>query len=159
MFWKINQWFLDKLRLLGAACLVGMMLLTCADVVGRIFRHPILGSVELVTFMATLSVGMALPYTHKVGGHIGVELLVRMLSERTQALIDIVTGLASMVLFAIITWRMGVYANTKHAAGEVSMNLKLPEHLVIYALAFCLLIATLTILHEMVSNIGKLSRK
>lgn len=159
MFWKINQWVLDKLRHVGAVCLVGMMLLTCADVIGRLFRHPILGSVEIVTFMATLSVGMALPYTHKVGGHIGVELLVRMLSERTQAVIDIFTGLVSMMLFAIITWRMGVYAHTKHAAGEVSMNLKLPEHLVIYALSFCLLIATLTILHEMVSNIRKLSRK
>ncbi len=159
MFWKILLWIQDKLRIAGACCLVGMMLLTCADVVGRIFRHPVLGSVELVTFMAALSMALALPYTHKAGGHIGVEILVRMLSERIRTIIDIGTGLVSLALFGIITWRMAVYAHTKQVAGEVSMNLELPEHLIVYALSFCLLIATLVILQEILLNIRKLSRK
>ena len=54
---RIIEWLADKLKIAGAVCLVGMMFLTCADVVGRFFRHPILGSVELVTFMAALSAG------------------------------------------------------------------------------------------------------
>ena len=155
-FWKIILWILDKMKIIGAACLVGMMLLTCVDVVGRAFGYPIFGSVEIVGFMATLAVVMAMPYTHQVQGHIGVEIIVRLFSEKTQTIIDICTGIASLMLFAVITWRMTVYANTMKASGEVSMNLELPEHFVIYVSAVCLLIFTLIILQDLINNIRKL---
>jgi TRAP-type C4-dicarboxylate transport system permease small subunit len=100
---------------------------------------------------------MAMPYTHQVQGHIGVEILVRLFSEKTQTMIDIGTGIISLILFAIVTWRMTVYANTMKASGEVSMNLELPEHLVIYVTAFCLLIFTLIILRDITNNIRKLN--
>jgi TRAP-type C4-dicarboxylate transport system permease small subunit len=155
-FWKIIQWILGKMKIIGAACLVGMMLLTCVDVVGRAFGHPIFGSVEIVGFMATLAVVMAMPYTHQVQGHIGVEIIVRLFSEKTQTIIDICTGIISLILFAVVTWRMTIYANTMKESGEVSMNLELPEHLVIYVTAFCLLTFTLIILREIINNIRKL---
>ena len=155
-FWKIIQWLLDKMKIIGAACLVGMMLLTCVDVVGRALGQPIFGSVEIVGFMAILSVVMAMPYTHQVQGHIGVEIIVRLFSEKTQTIIDICTGIVSLILFAIVTWRMTVYANTMKESGEVSMNLELPEHLVIYVTAFCLLTFTLVILRDILNNIRKL---
>jgi TRAP-type C4-dicarboxylate transport system permease small subunit len=155
-FWKIIQWLLDKMKIIGAGCLIGMTLLTCVDVVGRAFGHPVFGSVELVGFMATLAVVMALPYTHQVQGHIGVELVVRLLSEKTQTIIDICTGILSLSLFALVTWRMLVYARTMQESGEVSMNLELPEHLIIYVTAFCLLVFTLNILEDTIKNIRKL---
>jgi TRAP-type C4-dicarboxylate transport system permease small subunit len=158
-FWRIIEWILDKMKIIGAACLVGMMLMTCADVVGRAFGHPIFGSVEIVGFMATLAVVMAMPYTHQVQGHIGVEIVVRLFSEKTQTIIDICTGLVSFILFAVVTWRMTVYANTMKASGEVSMNLELPEHFVIYVTAVCLLIFTLIILQDLINNIRKLKSK
>ena len=155
-FWKITQWLLDKMKIIGAGCLIGMTLLTCVDVVGRAFGHPVFGSVELVGFMATLAVVMALPYTHQVQGHIGVEIVVRLLSEKTQTIIDICTGILSLSLFALVTWRMLVYARTMQESGEVSMNLELPEHLIIYVTAFCLLVFTLNILEDTIKNIRKL---
>jgi TRAP-type C4-dicarboxylate transport system permease small subunit len=158
-FWRLIDWILEIMKILGAACLVGMTFLTCADVIGRLFGHPIFGSVEIVGFMATLAVVMALPYTHKVQGHIGVELLVRLFSERTQTIIEICTGILSLALFAIVTWRMWIYAGTMKQSGEVSMNLELPEHYVIYAAAFCLLIFALIILQDIFTNIGKLKSK
>ena len=156
LFWKIIQWMLDKMKIIGAACLVGMTFLTCIDVVGRALGHPIFGSVEIVGFMATLAVVMAMPYTHQVQGHIGVEILVRILSEKTQTIIDICTGILSLILFSIISWRMAVYAHTMQESGEVSMNLELPEHAIIYVTAFCLVVFTLIILKDVIINIGKL---
>jgi len=155
-FWNIIQWILDKMKIIGAACLVGMMLLTCVDVVGRTFGHPIFGSVEIVGYMAILSVVMAMPYTHQVQGHIGVEIVVRLFSEKTQTIIEICTGVVSLILFAIVTWRMTVYASTMEKSGEVSMNLEFPEHWVIYVTAFCLLVFTLIILRDILNNIRKL---
>ena len=156
ILWRIVEWLLVKMKIAGAVCLVGMTFLTCADVVGRAFGHPIFGSVEIVGFMATLAVVMALPYTHQVNGHIGVELVVRLFSEKTQTIIDVCTGVVSLVLFAIVTWRMTVYARTMQASGEVSMNLELPEHFIIYVAAFCLLVFTLNILQTTINNIRKL---
>ena len=155
-FQKIIEWILDKLKIIGAGCLVGMMFLTCADVVGRLFRHPIFGSVELVAFMSTLAVAMALPYTHKLKGHIGVEILVRKFSLKTQTIIDVCTGILSLALFTVVTWRMNVYAHTMQESGEVSMNLELPEHMIIYVVAFCFLIFLLIILQDTIQNIRKL---
>lgn len=155
-FWQVVEWLLVKMKIVGAACLVGMTFLTCADVVGRFFGYPIFGSVEIVGFMATLAVVMALPYTHQVNGHIGVELLVRLLSDKLQIIIEICTGVVSLLLFVIVTWRMAVYARTMQQSGEVSMNLELPEHLIVYVAAFCLLVFTLNILQSVIRNIRKL---
>jgi TRAP-type C4-dicarboxylate transport system permease small subunit len=147
---------MNLMRGLGAACLVGMTFLTCADVVGRFLRHPIFGSVEIVGFMATLAVALALPYTHHVKGHIGVEILVRRYSKRTQHVIDLVTGILSLVLFSIVTWRMAVYAHEMQLSGEVSMNLELPEYLVIYTVSFCFMVFALIIVHDIVHHIRHL---
>jgi TRAP-type C4-dicarboxylate transport system permease small subunit len=158
-FWTIIEWILDKLKILGAVCLVGMTLLTCADVIGRFFRHPIFGSEEIVGFMATMAVAMALPYTDKIKGHVGVEILVRVLSERTQTIIEIITRILSLGLFLLVTWQMAVYALTMQKSGEVSMSLELPEYAVIYVTAFCFLIFTLIIIQDINNNFKKLKEK
>lgn len=138
---------------------MGMMALTCADVIGRIFGHPILGSVELVIVMATIAIAMGLPFTHESGGHVGVEILVRLFSQRAQTIIEIVTGTMSFLLFAIVTWRMFLYAHDLQMTGEETVNLKLPEHVFVYVLSFCLIIFTLVILRDIISNIRKLGAR
>jgi len=62
----------------------------------------------------------------------------------------------SLALFTVVTWRMNVYAHTMHGSGEVSMNLELPEHMIIYVVAFCFLIFLLIILQDTIQNIRKL---
>ncbi|MCP4690311.1 MAG: TRAP transporter small permease [Desulfobacterales bacterium] len=153
IIWKITDWLLERLKNIGAICLVGMMALTCVDVVGRYLGHPIFGSVELVGYMAIIAVGAALPYTHQAKAHIGVEILTRLLSERVQTIIDICTGVASLVLFIIITWRMMVYAETMQNSGEVSMNLEFPEYIIIYIISVCFLVSCLSIFRDIFNNI------
>jgi len=158
-FWKIVEWILDKLKIIGAACLVGMTLLTCADVVGRFFRHPIFGSVEIVGYMATLSVALALPYTQQMKGHIGVEIVVRTFSEKAQSIIDTCTSFLSLGLFLLTAWRMAIYAREMHESGEVSMNLEFPEYCIIYVVAFCFVIFSLVILQDIIQNINRLRNR
>jgi TRAP-type C4-dicarboxylate transport system permease small subunit len=158
-FWKVLQWLSDGLRVVGLACLVGMMLLTCVDVIGRKFGHPVFGSVELVGFMATLAVAFALPYTHQVKAHIGVEVLVQVLSPRAQTIIELCTHIVSLALFAIVTWQMFLYANDIRTSGTVSMSLELPEHLVIYVVSACFLIFSLVIVRDIVTDIHSLRER
>ena len=159
IIWKNIKRLREFLKALGAICLMGMTLLTCADVVGRYLGHPIFGSVEIVGFFAILAVALALPHTHEMKGHIGVELLVRTFEEKTQTIIGLTTNVVACLLFAIVTWRMTLYAGTIRRSGEVSMNLEFPVHVIIYFTAFCFLIFTLTIIEEIVKAIKQLTDK
>jgi TRAP-type C4-dicarboxylate transport system permease small subunit len=152
MFFKIAEGLRKALRVCGAASLLGMTLLTCIDVVGRKLGHPIFGAVELVGFMATLAAAFAMPYTHRMKGHIGVEILVRNFSERTQTIIEICTNLVAFLFFSLVTWRLALYANTIHQSGQVSISLRFPEHLIIYAVAFCFFVFMLTLLEDLFSG-------
>ena len=144
------------LKAIGAVCLAGMGLLTCIDVVGRIFNHPIFGAVELVGFMATLTVAAGLPYTHQVRGHIGVEILVRNFSPKTQTAIELGTSVLSLALFSVVAWQMTDYARTMAASGEVTMNLGFPEYTIIYCVAFCFAVFALSILRDILAHMAAL---
>ncbi len=159
MFWKIHQFISDKMKQAGAACLFAMALLTACDVIGRMFKHPIFGSVELVTFLAVFVVAMALPFTHENKGHIGVELFVLKLSRKTRAVIDIITGTASLLLFVLVAWRMFIYAFKMQESGEVSMNLEFPEYVVIFVVACSCVVFCLSIVKVLFDNIAELRAK
>lgn len=145
--------------MVGAACLFGMVALTCVDVVGRYFKHPLFGSVELVTFLGVLAVAMALPFTHETKGHIGVELFVRRLPRKSRGVIDLGTGILSLGLFAVVAWRMLVYAIKMMRSGEVSMNLELPEYVIIFVVACCFVVFTTTIIKNIAQTVEELRKK
>lgn len=130
-------------------CLMGMALMTCADVILRAtINRPIFGSEEIVSIFAVLAIGFALPYAHKKDSHVGVEIVVRLLSKKSQEIIRLLTNSFSFLLFVLLSYHMFGYAKVLRASGEVSMNLELPTYCFVYALSFCLLIVSLYILQE-----------
>jgi TRAP-type C4-dicarboxylate transport system permease small subunit len=157
--WKAIVQITDKMKLVGAGLLVVMVLLTCVDVVGRLFRHPVFGSIELMSFMGALAVATALPYTHSVKGHIGVEIFINKLPPTLRYVIEIVTGLLSLILFGIVTWKMFEYSLKMMASGEVSMNLGLPEYLIIAAVGVGFVIFGLVIIKGVAEIVGELRGK
>jgi hypothetical protein len=70
------------------------------------------------------------------------------MSEKAQAAIELCTSVLSLGLFGIVTWRLFLYAGTMKASGEVSMNLELPEYVLIYAVSFCFLVFVLHIFKD-----------
>lgn len=157
--WKAVGFLSGKLKIGGALCLVGMSALTCVDVVGRFFKYPVFGSVELVGFMGVLAVALSLPFTHATNGHIGVELFVRRLSPRTQKIIDILTGILGFVLFALLAWRMLIHGINLKQAGEVSINLQLPEYLIVFVVAGCFVVLAAVIFKGVIDAFGSLRGK
>lgn len=141
---------------IGSACLALMALITCLDVCGRgFFNTPIFGSEELVTILAVLAIGLALPSAHVERSHIGVELFIRMLPKRARVVTRFITESLALLLFSLVTWRMWTYAGTIRESGEVSMNLELPTYYVIYALSGCFFAFVLMILRDLVTLIQK----
>ena len=150
-FWSLLDKLQDKMKMLGAVCLMGMCSVTCADVFLRgAFNLPIYGSEEIVTIFATLTIAFSLPYSHIKDVHIGVEILVRLLSQRVQRIIRVITQLFALILMLIITWRMSYYAGTMSESGVLSMNLELPMYYLVHVLSFCFLIFSLLILKDVI---------
>ena len=56
-------------------CLLGMVPLTTADVVGSQFGYPILGSEEIVSLLGSLVIAFSMPFAQVEKSHIGVDLL------------------------------------------------------------------------------------
>jgi len=140
----------NVMRIGGCLCLLGMALLTVADITGRLNRSPIFGSEEVVTFLAVLALGLSLPYAHSHRSHIGVEVFVQLMSTTVRRRLKLLRELLSILFFAVVTFMMGAYARDKHLSGEVSMNLGLPEYLLLYALCACFAVGTLTMLVDFV---------
>lgn len=142
--------------LIGGVFLVAMMALTCVDVTGRLFNHPVFGAYELVSFMAALVVVGALPDSHTEKRHIGVEIVVNKMSPRMQNIFELITDTLSLILFSIVTWRMFSYGMGIQESGEVSMNLKLPEYIVIYVVGFGFLTFCIAILKNIVNIVKEI---
>lgn len=159
MAWRgLVDRLVSLLKRIGGAALVGMVVMTCFDVVTRYFGHPIFGAVEIVSFMATILLACAMPLTEVEKGHVGVDLFVRKLSPRAQAITDALTGLVSTLLFAVVSWRMFLYAATIRKSGEVSMSLQWPTHIFVYLVAVAFAVLSLVILSQFLDNARKAIR-
>jgi TRAP-type C4-dicarboxylate transport system permease small subunit len=126
--------------------LAGIMFLTCADIILRLFRRPILGTYEIVGFLGAMVAGLAMAQTTIERGHVAVQVVVMRFSSRSQEIIYLITHILSIFLFAFLAWECVRYGNDFRASGEVSLTLRMPFYPVVYGIAFsaavvCLVLA------------------
>ncbi len=152
---KAVDGLVSLLKWIGAFSIAGMMLLTCADVVMRAAGRPIWGAVEVAGFLATIALACALPFTHVMRGHVGVDMVVRHLPERLQAVVDLITGLLATLLFILVSWRSFLYATTLKKSGEVSMTLEFPAYVFVYFIGFAFAVLSLAILLDVIYSFKK----
>lgn len=139
----------------GAAVFL-MMMLTCADVVLRLFRMPIPGAFELTAQLGALAVAFSLAHTTQAKGHVAVSLLVRRFPKRMQNGIDFVTCLLGAFLFVVACWKTILLGMGQQAAGQMSMTVKLPLYPVVYAIAFSLAMVAFVLLVEALGNLARI---
>ncbi|MFC1883252.1 TRAP transporter small permease [Thermodesulfobacteriota bacterium] len=134
----------------AGGAIVSMMALTCVDVFLRFtvtiyakyrwefltYLHPIPGTYELVCFLGSTAAAFAMAHTSVEAGHVSVSILVRLFSEKTRAIFQVVTSFLGLSFFAIISWQSVIYAQKLKTSGEVSMTLQLPYYPFVYGVAF-----------------------
>jgi TRAP-type C4-dicarboxylate transport system permease small subunit len=133
---------------LAGTAIVAMMLVTCADVVLRLFRQPLPGAYEIVGFLGTVVASFSLAYTSLEKGHIAVEILVERLPRRMQVASEAFAALLGVVLFALLTWQCALYAADLKLSGEVSVTLTMPIYPFIYGVSAGSALLTLVLLAE-----------
>lgn len=141
------------LRIGAGISLLGMVVLTCADVVGGLFDRPVLGSEEIVGLMGAIVLAFGLPLTHHEKGHIGVDLLYRLFPDTMKRVVDIGISLVTGVFFGLVAWQSYLYAAEMKKVGLVSPTIQFPVHYVIYGVFFGCLILTIMILVELIDGL------
>ena len=120
---------------IAAVAVVGMMALTCLDVVLRFIRHPIPGTYETVGMLGAVFVSFSLARTTVDRGHIAVDFLVQRFPRRLQHVIEALNAGICALLFTVVCRQCVLYAQDLKASGEVSMTLQMPIHPFVFGIA------------------------
>ena len=138
------------LSAIAGAALAFLMFLTVADVVLRILGHPIVGTYELVAVSGAVAIGLSLPITSWVRGHINVDSFVARLPRVPRTVLVIATRLLVFGLFFLIGWNLLKYAMSLRGAGEVTPTLRVPFYPVVIAVGVSCLVECVVMIADIV---------
>jgi len=149
----------NKIGLLGALTMIGLMLLTVADVfLRKFFNAPILGSFEMTEFLLVALVFFAIPWAALKKANVKVDLIVGKLSQRAQAAFSSVTCLLSLIVTAFFGWYTIPQAIYILRLGSVSDMLEIPVYPFYFVVAFGFFLLTFVLLANLIEFIQKAVR-
>jgi len=136
--------------------LIAMMLFTVADMVLRALGRPVAGSYEIIGWLAAAAMALALGYTQVHRGHVAIDLLTTRLHGRTRAVIDLVTSLLALALFAAVAWHLARYGRVLQETGSLSETLKAIVYPWVYVVAAGATGLALALLVEFLRSLARL---
>jgi TRAP-type C4-dicarboxylate transport system permease small subunit len=139
----------QAMEIVAAVGIVTMMLVTCVDVVLRLFGRPLTGALDIVKVAGAVTIAGALPYTTAVKGHVAIEYFFQKLGRRGRIIVDTFARLLGMVLFGLLAWQCIGYGAALRASGEVTATLQMPIFWVPWVLAVSCGVTCLTILYNL----------
>lgn len=128
--------FVSFLSFMGAVWIVLIMLTIVADVVGRIFHHPLTGTSEIVRNSIVGITFLQLAHVLKNGRHIRTTLIMDRLPYKGKMIINGFASLLGIILFALLvlkswtpTWDS---LTTGEYEGEGALNVPtFPAHFLV----------------------------
>ena len=136
------------LAAVACAAIVTMILVTCADIIMRLFRHPLIGAYDIVNVAGTITIACAMPYTTAVKGHVAIEFFFHKLGRVGRLILDTVIRIMLVVLFSALTWGCIHHGQSLRENGQVTPTLQMPEFWVAYLVAgSCATMVLVTIHH------------
>ena len=146
--------FLDGvLAFMAGVALVGMVLLTCANIFLRWVWIPISGTYELLGFLGAITATFALGYTQRFRMHIAVTVLVDRFSSKTKTALVILNDLMCMLFFVLAGWQTILMSNNYVRQGEVTETLQIIFYPFTYAVALGCLVLAFVFLNQALQTI------
>jgi TRAP-type C4-dicarboxylate transport system permease small subunit len=145
---KITMYLNRILTFLAGLILIVMVLLTCANIVFRMFWVPISGTYELMGFSGALLTAFALAYTQIKKGHIAVDVLVNVFPPKTRWVLAAINNAMCFIFFVLAGWQLAIKANTLRATGEVTETLRIIYYPFTYAVAIGCIVLALILLTD-----------
>jgi len=125
---RLGDWFGRLEEGLIAFLLAVMTLISFSQVVARyVFNYSFVWALELVTFLFAWMIFLGMAYGVRVGSHIGVDALVRVLKPRPAQIVGAVAALLCIV-YAIIVFIGGwIYVGKMYEIGILAQDIPIPQ--------------------------------
>lgn len=108
-FHPVIVWICRTMTAIGAVILAIMMFLSVVDICGRFFfNKPVTCTYEIISLMVVLVGCLGLGYCQLVKGNISIDIVVKRLSPRGQAIMNIFSYLISIAVCGIVTWQVSL---------------------------------------------------
>jgi len=133
---QMTRRLLLPLALIASVSLVGMMLITVIDVVGRYcLNMPLSGSGEATELLLAVAVFAGISLAAVSGEHIRIDLLEQVLSPRVQRWQRLFGAAASAGVLAFLAWRLWLRGAELARFGDTSSHLNVPMGPLAYFMA------------------------
>jgi TRAP-type C4-dicarboxylate transport system permease small subunit len=142
------------MEIVAGIALIGVMLLIGVDIIGRIFGRPVPGAYEIVSLAGGLILGLALPATSRVKGHVSTDFLIERLSQKPKFILAVATRLIGILIFLLAGYGMVMMGVRLKLSGEVTAVLAFPFYYVTYAMGGAFLVQTLILFSEIIQMIN-----
>jgi TRAP-type C4-dicarboxylate transport system permease small subunit len=149
-FFEVVRRMILGLALLAGAAILGMMGVTVADVVLRLFKTGIVGAYDIVRICGVVAIACALPYVTAVKGHVAIEFFYQSFSRGGRIVLDSVFRLVALALFAFLVYRNIGYGLSLRASGTLMPTLKVPVFWMPWLVSFNSLLICIVIAYHLV---------
>jgi tripartite ATP-independent transporter DctM subunit len=133
-----------RIAFFGVVLMLLIALGTLADVLMRwAFNRPITGYDEVVEMGMAVAVAATFPSCAAIRGNLTIDILVARFGPRLAARLECFGAFALLLLYALLAWQVGAYANDLHSQGAATIYLGWPTAPFIWSVAIFLGIAAL----------------
>jgi TRAP-type transport system small permease protein len=138
------------LEITAAVLVAGLVLVTCADVVGRyLFNNPLSGAFEMTQVLLGALVFVALPLTTAKGGHVEVDLFLPLFPRQVAVALGRFGGMVMAAALLYFAFRLVILTQDQIASGARTAALGLPMWgLGVIGVASCLLSAVIAVMRR-----------
>lgn len=117
---RLNQ----ALAWLAGAVLVALMLFVVVEVALRAFGWPVVGAVEVISWLSAIAMALALGYVQLQRSHVAMTLIADCLPTIGRRLLDLANATVALLLFVAVAFYLLRYGIELRASGSLSETLK-----------------------------------
>lgn len=119
----IEDWF----TLIAAICIFGLMFLGIVQVLGRqLFDRPLVGYIDFVELSIATFAFLGIAYCQREGGHVRMDLFVKMAPGRLHWLMELGGVLFALGLVGVLAWYSWDHFLRAYESGDSTIDLELP---------------------------------
>ena len=140
---KVSKWF----SYVGGAVTIIMMLMVVLDVILRFtFNRPILGSVEIASYMLSIIAFTTIPLVESERMHIAIPLLFDRLPKKVRLLACALVGIIGIGILALLSVASFLLATEYIGRGKVTAVLSIPIYPFVFIAAVCISLYTIVLI-------------
>ena len=117
----------DGFTMVAALCIFGLMFLGIAQVLGRqLFDRPVAGYIDFVELSMATFAFLGIAYCQREGGHVRMDLFVKMSSGRLQWLLELFGTVVAIVLIGVLIYYGWDHFMRAYDSGDSTIDMELP---------------------------------